>query len=452
MAATDADIVTTDRRLHRAIGGRHHHRLRRRDLRQQGDAVQGDQAGGLAPRHGRERLNGPARYSKFIIEDRIAGAVMQTFGTYDVDQHGRRCYRPPVPPFPRLDDLWDRLDPALRAISDFDRVLGSFPLANVIGKLFARLDAVHSSGAEGTTTTFTDLMGFQSGLKQARDREDAQTVAGCADAFDALSSSPQPPGEMVRLIHRRLFERAKDPYVVATAGHWKTIPNSTFDSAQGGPFHFTAPDALGAALDEWEMFTLADGAQPELVRQCLSHWMFEHIHPVADGNGRVGRLLLPLMLRQKQATAQACAFMGEGVHLNKSLYVDALRDGRITGDLTAFVRTCLSLIRQTARANHQRLDAVGGLYRTWQDVTAKYRRQSVIHKLVPFALTTPVFTVRDAQRALAAAPVFQTVNAGIAELVELGVLRQRSSEGQIAARDRLFEVPAVIELFDPVRA
>jgi anaerobic glycerol-3-phosphate dehydrogenase len=143
--------------------------------------------------------------------------------------------------------------------------------------------------------------------------------------------------------------------------------------------------------------------------------------------------------------------MGEGVHLNKSLYVDALRDGRITGDLTAFVRTSLSLIRQSAQANHQRLDALGGLYRTWRDRTTKYRRQSVIHKLVPLALTMPVFTVKDALRALAGSPVFQTVNAGIAELIELGLLRQQSPGGRMAERDRLFEAPAVIELFDPIR-
>jgi Fic family protein len=64
----------------------------------------------------------------------------------------------------------------------------------------------------------------------------------------------------------------------------------------------------------------------------VSHWVFEHIHPVADGNGRIGRLLVPLMLRQKGATDAACAFFGEAVHEEKALYVEALRAAPVTGD------------------------------------------------------------------------------------------------------------------------
>jgi Fic family protein len=59
--------------------------------------------------------------------------------------------------------------------------------------------------------------------------------------------------------------------------------------------------------------------------------MFEHIHPVTDGNGRIGRLLVPLMLRSKCATRAACACFGEAVHEDKDLYVEALKAARRTG-------------------------------------------------------------------------------------------------------------------------
>ncbi|MFX7914660.1 Fic family protein, partial [Acinetobacter baumannii] len=76
----------------------------------------------------------------------------------------------------------------------------------------------------------------------------------------------------------------------------------------------------------------------EIVRQVLSHWMFEHIHPVADGNGRIGRLLVPIVLRAKGFTNKACAFFGEAVHEDKSLYIDTLKDARISGNPTNYVR------------------------------------------------------------------------------------------------------------------
>ncbi|WP_207436450.1 Fic/DOC family N-terminal domain-containing protein, partial [Sabulibacter ruber] len=79
---------------------------------------------------------------------------------------------------PVIDEVWEVLERARHAVESLDRALMGFPVSGVVGKLFARLDAVHSSGAEGATTTFTDLLEFQTSLQRARDPEDAQAVAG----------------------------------------------------------------------------------------------------------------------------------------------------------------------------------------------------------------------------------------------------------------------------------
>ena len=106
-------------------------------------------------------------------------------------------------------------------------------------------------------------------------------------------------------------------------------------------FGYTKPSSVGAALSDWSGFTLAseDGTN-ELVRQILSHWMFEHIHPVSDGNGRIGRLLVPIVLKTKRFSNTTCPFFGEAVHEDKSLYIDVLKDARISGDMTNYVRRC----------------------------------------------------------------------------------------------------------------
>lgn len=227
---------------------------------------------------------------------------MQGFGSFQPDERGQLCYLQAVPSFPKLDDVWDQLQRATKAVEEFDRALAAFPVPDVVGKLFARLDAVHSSGAEGATTTFTDLLEYQSSLNRAKDPEDAREVAATAEAFDELSEQADAVSyiDTARLIHRRLFERASDPMVAAGAGKLKVYPNDTYDpEAVGATFSYTAPVSTAQALAEWDLFTAGADDRPELVRQALSHWWFEHIHPVPDGNGRVGRLLVPLAMKRR---------------------------------------------------------------------------------------------------------------------------------------------------------
>jgi Fic family protein len=164
-----------------------------------------------------------------------------------------------------------------------------------IGRLFARLDAVHSSGAEGSTTTFTDLMEFETSARVAPDPEDAETVAAYAAAFEAEADSLGDLRAMTLRIHRRLFERSRNRMLASEAGRWKARRNATSDDEVGGGyFHFTKPDSVAAAIRDWNDFTMSvDPRVPEILRQALSHWMFEHIHPLTDGNGRVGRLRFP---------------------------------------------------------------------------------------------------------------------------------------------------------------
>lgn len=368
---------------------------------------------------------------------------MQDFGPYEPDEQGRLCYRPPIPLFPSIDEIWEQHERAMRAVERFDRALAAFPVAGVVGKLFARLDAVHSSGAEGSTTTFTDLMEYQSSRRQAPDPEDAESVAACAAAFDALSADPAArPTEIVLAIHRRLFEHARDPLTAAAAGRWKTRPNGTFDSELGAVFYYTSPASLPEVLEEWEGFTAAAGDRPELIRQVLSHWMFEHIHPVADGNGRVGRLLLPLLMRQKGALTHACAFMGEAVHRDKDIYIGALKHARRTGDMGSWSRVCLSFIAQTAIANVERLEQLGAVYTRWRSATKRIRSHSVVHALLPRILTKPTFSVTDA--VAATGQTFASVNLAVGRLKDLDIVSQVRKGG----KDRLFAAPEVIRLFE----
>jgi Fic family protein len=352
-----------------------------------------------------------------------------------------------VPPVPPLEDVLDALEPAVAAVREFERALAGWQPPGMIGRLFARLDAVHSSGAEGSTTTFTDLMEYESSRHTAPDPDDASAVAACAAAFEAEAPGAGDLLDTCLAMHRRLFERSRDRMVAATAGRLKERPNGTADpQAPGGFFYYTQPASVPQALAEWRDFTLAsDPRIPEMVRQVLSHWMFEHIHPVADGNGRIGRLLVPVMLRRKSATQVACAFFGEAVHEEKDLYVEALKAARISADMTAWTRLMLSFVGRAAAANLDRVRRLAAVETQWRGTVARFRSDSMVHKLAPFALTQPAFTIEDARRALGG--TFASINTAAGHLVDAGILVIADR----ARRDRLFLADAVLAIFDRFR-
>ena len=232
--------------------------------------------------------------------------------------------------------------------------------------------------------------------------------------------------------------------LAASAGAFKHMPNYVRDpDSAAALFGYTKPSSVEAALSDWRDFTLAseDGTS-ELVRQVLSHWMFEHIHPVADGNGRIGRLLVPIVLRAKGFTNKACAFFGEAVHEDKSLYIDALKDARISGNATNYVRQMLSFLRRTADANIARLDRLEAIEAEWKRRFAQTRSNSIVHRLYPYAIAKPVFTVRDVQKDLKVS--FAAANTAVRALQDEGIV----SVPQDSSRNRLFHADEVLEVFD----
>jgi Fic family protein len=366
-----------------------------------------------------------------------------TSGSFEYDEQGRQLFRPSIPTFPTLESVHGLLDPALTSLREFDRRLTVLDRLGTVGRLFARLDAVHSSGAEGSTTTFTDLMEYESALRVATDRDDAAVVAAAAAGLDENLERSDLEG-LIRRIHRRLFEGNPNKVLAAGAGTFKQIPNYVRDpDSPAALFGYTKPSSVEAALSDWRDFTLAseDGTS-ELVRQILSHWMFEHIHPVADGNGRIGRLLVPIVLRAKGFTNGACAFFGEAVHEDKSLYIAVLKDARISGNATNYVRQMLSFLRRTADANITRLDRLEAIEAEWKRRFAKTRSNSVVHRLYPYAISKPVFTVTDVQRDLQVS--FAAANTAARALQEEGIVSVPNDAG----RNRLFHADEVLDIFD----
>ena len=151
---------------------------------------------------------------------------------------------------------------------------------------------------------------------------------------------------------------------------------------------------------------------------------------------------MPIVLKAKGFSKTACAFFGEAVHEDKSLYIDVLKDARISGNTTNYVRQMLSFLRRTADANIARLNRLEAIEANWKDRFSHTRSDSVVHRLVSYAISKPVFTVGEVQKDLGVS--FAAANTAVRALQNEEIVTVPVD----TRRNRLFHADEVIEVFD----
>src|SRR5437899_1748008 len=216
----------------------------------------------------------------------------------------RAFYPSPLPP--RIE--WTQ--PLAVAIANASTMVGKLagegrrlPNPHVLIRPFIRREAVFSSRIEGTQSTLGELLASEAGAAVERSPEDLREVANYVTALEygieRLKTLPLSL-RLVRELHERLMAGVRGSH--ATPGefrrsqNWIGKPGATLNQASYVP---PPPDALGEQLASWERF-LHDRTQPPLVHAALMHYQFEAIHSFLDGNGRVGRLLITLLLCERE--------------------------------------------------------------------------------------------------------------------------------------------------------
>jgi Fic family protein len=350
------------------------------------------------------------------------------------------CFQPRMPVPPDLEQVAGVLLEADRALAVLDQALDSLPVPGVIGRLLARFDAVHSSGAEGTTTTFTELLQDEAG-KAPPAPDDAAQVLAAADGFTAAAGARSDLVASALAAHASIGRHDAGRFTTPPGTFRQTRASTPDPDFANGLFSYAAPSGLTALMDDWRAFSMTADGTPELVRQVLGHWAFEHIQPFPDGNGRVGRLLLPIACALKGATRHPVAFVGEAVRQDKMLYIAGLKRARQTGDWTDWTRLMLAFVARCAQQNLARVETIGALRTSMHEAFARHRSDAAIHALADWTVVHPTFTARQAQAGLGRS--YPAVNAAIAELVQRGFAT--AGDGR---RDRLFELPAIMQAFE----
>lgn len=289
-----------------------------------------------------------------------------------------------------------------------------------------RQEAVLSSRIEGTQASLSDL------YEEELAPDDASPATGHLDAAEVqnyvlaleqgLRRLPELPLSLrfVRELHARLMQGVrggdKNPGEFRSHQNFIGTQGSRIDTAIFVP---PPPDRLPACLADWERFLHERDTLPDLVQCALMHAQFETLHPFADGNGRVGRLLITLFLVERERLAAPLLYLSAFIDANKPDYYAGLQRTRTHGDWTGWLRYFLIGVEVSARLAAQQVqDLLALRERWWRGFMGKPNAQTLADAL----FTNPLIDAKRAARVLGKS--LPTANAAIQALVAGGVLRE----------------------------
>lgn len=281
-------------------------------------------------------------------------------GRYVSQTTGYHAFIPePLPPVPGIafdGELQTLLSNADRDIGRLDAIAALLPNPDLFVAMYVRHEAVLSSQIEGTQSTLEDVLAFEAEATHNDTPKDVEEVVNYVRAMNhglrRLEGGFPLSLRLVREIHGELMHKVrgaeKSPGEFRTSQNWIGGKGSTLANALFVP---PPPHALMSALGAFETFLHEGrGTVPLLVRCGLAHAQFETIHPFLDGNGRVGRLLITLMLREEKVLTRPLLYLSVFLKAHRAEYHDRLTAIRTQGHWEAWLKFFLRGISVTARA------------------------------------------------------------------------------------------------------
>lgn len=286
-------------------------------------------------------------------------------------------------------ELGGILDNALRSIAALDNTHGS--ALHALGSLLLRTEAVASSKIESIEASMDDYARAMFGSRQ---NDSALSMVAATHAFEAFLESVR-EGDItltaVKEAHRELMEG--DPGERAYAGHFRDVQNwiggSDF-SPRGAIFIPPPPEFVSPLMEDLETFANRDDLSI-LFQAAVAHAQFETVHPFTDGNGRIGRALINVILRRRRATTRIVIPLASALVARRENYFDLLERYR-AGDPFAIVASfakATTLVVGEARKTATQLEEIPGIWRT---SLPRVRAGGSTEKILAHLLVAPVVT------------------------------------------------------------
>lgn len=342
----------------------------------------------------------------------------------------------------------DLLSQADQQLGRLDMYSQYVPNIDLFISMHVLKEATQSSRIEGTQTRIEEALLAREDVPPDKrdDWEEVQNYIKAMDyAMEALESLPF-SSRLIRDTHRVLMQGVrgahKQPGAFRHSQNW--IGGSTIDDAVFVPPVHTSIPELMSDLEQFVHNT--DIHVPPLIRIALIHYQFETIHPFLDGNGRTGRLLIPLYLVYAGILNRPILYVSDFFERNRSLYYDNLMRVRTHNDLTQWLKFFLIGIRETAREGVNTFDQILSLQKEIDQLLPSLgTRAAVAAKLMQHLYQRPLV---DAETVAEVTGITRpTAYSLIKDLEQLGILREITG----GLRDRRYLFDRYLALFQPPR-
>jgi len=343
----------------------------------------------------------------------------------------------PLPPVPGIDmeSIADWLEKANLAVGELNGVVEIVPDPDIINYMYVRKEAVLSSQIEGTQSTLDDLLRYESGGVPGTPIDDVAEVSSYVSALNhglkRINDGFPLCLRLIREIHEVLLTNARGKH--KAPGEFRTSQNWIGGTRPGNARFVPAPpDKVLALMGDLEMFLHAEDKIPLLVKTALIHQQFETIHPFLDGNGRTGRLLITLHLREHNFLKSPFLYLSLFFKQHRSLYYEKLMEVRKTGDWEEWLNFFLEGVAVTAADAKNTLLKIKKMFEN-DDARVKdigRARESVGAVLGTFK-KKPLLTITElTTRTKLSKP---TAISAVRRLIDLGIVKNTSEKkwGQI---------------------
>lgn len=308
--------------------------------------------------------------------------------------------------FPPHNLNWEKIVPYLgptsAAIARYDGLLYAIPNASVLLSPLTTQEAVLSSKIEGTQATMGEVLAFEANNKSKFSEEkmnDIQEILNyrraVRHAMQLLEKLPLSQ-RVIREVHKILMDsvrgHGKSPGEYRKIPNWIGRPGCSIEEAKYIP---VSAEKLPEAISNLEKYMNTDSVPDKLVQLALIHAEFEAVHPFLDGNGRVGRMLIPLFLWQAKIIQQPMFYISSYLESNRDEYYERLLAISRDNNWTDWCLFFLKALKYQAEDNEKKARAIMDLYNVKKEklISMTHSQYSIL--ALDWIFEQPVFTSTD---------------------------------------------------------
>jgi Fic family protein len=336
---------------------------------------------------------------------------------------------PPLPPAPpvRVDRLYRQLERANRAIGRLDGVTSILPDTPLFLYMYVRKEALLSSQIEGTQSSLSDLLLFESEEAPGVPLDDVQEVSNYVAAMnhglDRIREGFPLSLRLIREIHAILLEKGRGS--TKQPGEFRRSQNWIGGTRPGNAlFVPPPPEHVLDLMSDLEAFIHTDAPEmPTLIKAGLVHVQFETIHPFLDGNGRLGRLLITFLLCTQGILKEPILYLSLYFKTHRRQYYDLLQQVRENGDWETWLEFFLDGIAETSLQASEAAREILALFEADRHRIEDLGRPAAsalrVHQLLQ---QKPIIGIPAAAQRLSISP--PTIAKSIQHLEDLGIVRE----------------------------